>query len=141
MRKKLACLLLTMLFLALGTVGAAAVDSELADPGGGTRLSYTNYAYTGLRISSGGVATCTSMIQGYPGITTKVTIQMTLQKRFLLLFWTDEQTWTQTFAGDYGALEKTKSVSGGTYRVSTTYTAYSGTNYETVNGTSPSATY
>jgi len=143
MRKKLACLLLTLLFLFLGTVSAAATDSDLAGQGGGTgtRLSYTNYAYTALSISSSGVATCASLIQGYPGVTTKVAIEMTLQKRFLLLFWTDEQTWSQTFTGDYGSLEKTKSVSSGTYRVSTNYTAYSGANYEVVTGTSQSVTY
>jgi len=143
MCKKLACILLSALFLVLGTVSAAAIDSRQADHSGGTptRLSYTNYTYTGLRISSGGVATCASMLQGYPGITTKVSIEMTLQKRFLLLFWTTEQTWSQTFTGDYGALEKTQSVSGGTYRVSATFMAYSGTNSEKVTATSPTADY
>jgi len=143
MSKKLACLLLSALFLFAGTVSAAAMDPDSADreDGTGTRFSYTNYTATSIRISSGGTATCSSLLQGYPGTTTKVTIEMTLQKRVLLLFWSDEQTWTQTFSGDFGALEKTKAVSSGTYRVSTTYTAYSGTKYEVIPATSPTATY
>lgn len=143
MSKKLACLLLSVLFLFAGTVSAAAMDPDSAarESGAGTRWSYTNYTATSIRIASGGTATCSSLIQGYPGTTTKVTIEMTLQKRFLLLFWTDEQTWKQTFTGEYGSLVKNCSVSSGTYRVSTTYTAYSGNNYEVITMASQTTTY
>ena len=66
---------------------------------------------------------------------------MKLQKRTLLLFWTDEQTWTQTFNSHSGTLAKTKTVSSGTYRVVANYTAYSGTKTEKTTGNSGNVSY
>jgi len=96
---------------------------------------------TGINITSNGTTGCVADFVGYSGITTKVDIEMKLQKRFLLLFWTDEYTWTQTFNSYTGTLTKTVTVSSGTYRVQATYTAYSGSKTETTTGTSPSQTY
>ena len=112
MFKKIASLLLVTLFLfGIGTFSASA------------RLSYTNMAFTAL-ILKNGKATCSASLEGYPGTTTKVSIVMTLQKRTLLLFWSDEVTWSQTTSGYYAILEKTASISSGTYRTKAIYTNF-----------------
>lgn len=94
-------------------------------------FEYTDSTYASLSISSSGTATCTSALNGYSGITTKIVIKMTLQKK-TLFWWGAEQTWTSTINGDYGSLAKTASVGSGTYRVKAEFTAYSGSNSEEI---------
>ena len=157
MSKRILSLLLAALLLFCCAAGASAIgedptagtertaheqtSSETEEPPGGDRFSYTNFTMTGLNINAGGTATCVADFGGYAGITTKVDISMTLQKRVLLLFWTDEATWSQSFKGHTGTLSKTKTVTSGTYRVQATYIAYSDTKSETITSTSPSMTY
>jgi len=157
MSKRIPSILLAALLLFCCATGAFAIDedpvviaaqailerepSDKEEPPGGEKFSYTNITVTGLNINASGTATCVADFIGYSGITTKVETSMTLQKRFLLLFWTDEASWSQTFTGHMGTLAKTKAVTSGTYRVKATYVAYSGQNSETVNSTSGSMTY
>jgi len=148
MSKRIASLLLAALLLFSCAFGASATtelpmelrSSDNGDPPP-SRFSYTNYTLTGLNIVASGTAYCVADFVGYPGTTTRVDIEMKLQKRTLLLFWTDEQTWTLTFNSHSGTLSKSKAVTSGTYRVQATYTAYSGTKTETSTGTSPTQTY
>ena len=144
MSKRIVSLFLSALLLFCCALGASATNEnriadEKEDPP--TRFSYINGTVTGLNISVGGTAYCGADLVGYPGVTTKVEIELKLQKRFLLLFWTDEATWSQAFNSYTGTLSKSVNVSSGTYRVQATYTAYSGTKTETTTGTSPSQTY
>ena len=148
MSKRIVSLILAALLLFCCAPIVAATDEASTSPAFAekddpppNRFSYTNYTLTGIDISAGGTAYCVADFVGHPGTTTKVDIEMKLQKRFLLLFWTDEQIWTQTFNTHSGTLSKTKAVSSGTYRVQATYTAYSGTKTETTTGTSGSLTY
>ena len=146
MSKRIVSLLLaTLLLLFCGAFGASATDEDQRatrdDPLGPSRFSYINITLTGLNVNTNGTADCVADIIGYPGTTTKVDIEMKLQKRVLLLFWTDEYTWKQTFNSYTGTLSKTVTVSSGTYRVQANYTAYSGSNTEKTTGTSPSQTY
>jgi hypothetical protein len=145
MTKKIACLLLSALFLfCTGAFSVSATErtspAEDIAPSTPTRLSYTNMTATGLKIVSG-TATCTASIEGYPHLTTSVKIEMTLQKRFLLFFWSDQATWTQAFPTYYGTLQKTYPVSSGTYRTYAVYTAYSGSASETTSGHSSDVVY
>jgi len=129
MSKKIASLLLVALFLlGIGTFSASA------------RFSYTGMTVTSIIIKNG-TAICTASIEGYPGTTTKVEIEMTLQKRTLLLFWSDQVTWTKTASGYYAGLEKSKSIDSGTYRTKAVYTAYSGSAKEVTTGYSSDLKY
>lgn len=99
------------------------------------RLSYTNYVITGLNITTSGVAYCTASAEGYDGITTKIHIEMKLQK-YTVLWWSAVETWEGTFNNYYGALSTSKSIGSGRYRVKAVYTVYSGSNSEEITGTS-----
>ena len=110
MSKRIVSLILAALLLFCCTPGASAAEREELP----SRFSYTNYTLTGLDISANGTAYCVADFVGYPGTTTRVDIEMKLQKRVLLLFWSDEQTWTQTFNSCNGTLSKSKTVSSGT---------------------------
>ena len=143
MSKRIISLFLAVLLLmSCSAFTVSATDeSRVASTNPPMRFSYINDTLTGLRISTSGVASCVADLSGYSGTTTRIDIEMTLQKRTLLLFWTDEQTWTQTFYNYYGTLAQTKSVSSGTYRVVANYTAYSGTKTEKTTGNSGNVAY
>ena len=92
--------------------------------------NYTANTNTELYIS-GNTATCKASITGYNGTTTKVKIQMTLQKKSFLS-WNDVETWTIISLSYKESYTKTRSVESGTYRVKAVYTAYKGTDSETI---------
>lgn len=97
--------------------------------------SYTASVRTLLNISNGN-ATCSARLTGMSGTTTKIKITMTLEKK-VLFWWSEQETWTQTFNSYTGTLSKNYSgANSGTYRVSAEYIAYSGTNSETITDTS-----
>lgn len=111
---------------------AVSAEESTAQP----RLSYTNYALTGLNITTSGIAYCTANVVGYDGITTKIHIKMNLQQ-YLALQWTTIASWQGTFNDVEGALSKTKTLtSSGRYRVQAVYTVYSGSASEKIIGTS-----
>ena len=93
---------------------------------------FTSYNKATLNIS-GGQAICESTLTGYPGITTKVTIKMYLEKK-TLWWWSTETSWTGTFYSYRGTLSKNHAVKGGTYRVKAVYVVYSGSESETITG-------
>ena len=95
------------------------------------RLSYTNFTFTGLDITTSGVAYCLANVEGYDGITTKIHIKMTLQK-YTVLWWSNQQTWEGTFNDVVGTLNTTTTVGSGRYRVKAVYTVYSGSNSEQI---------
>lgn len=134
MSKRILCVLLSLLLVCSTGVWPVVVSAEeaIVQP----RLSYTNYASTGLSITENGTAYCTAYAEGYYGITTKVHIQMVLQKS-IKRRWTDMATWEGTFNDVWGALSKTTTVTTGTYRIKATFTVYSGSAYETIENISP----
>lgn len=93
-------------------------------------FDYTSSTVTSLSISND-VATSTSVVNGYSGITTKVVIKMTLQKK-TVLWWSKVESWTATFNSPVGSMSKTASVGSGTYRVKAEITVYSGSDYEEI---------
>ncbi len=103
-------------------------------------FEYTNTTATSLSISTNGTATCLATLNGYSGTTTKIVIKMTLQKK-TLLWWSTEESWSTTINSWYGGLSKTASVGSGTYRVKVEFTVYSGSNSEEITTYSQEKTY
>jgi len=124
---------IVLVFSVMATVNAQGIGDSINpdDPIVGTYALYTKSTRTDLSISSG-QASALAIFNGYNGITTKVTITMTLQKQgFLGLWWTDEASWTETFNNYNATMDRKATVSGGTYRVKAVYTAYGGSASET----------
>lgn len=94
------------------------------------QFEYTSTTATSLTISNN-TASCVARLNGYSGITTKIVIKMTLQKKNWF-WWNDEQTWSTTINNCYGSLTRSTPVSSGTYRVQTVFTVYSGSNSEEI---------
>ena len=113
-----------------------AVSAESGENQVQPRYSYTHGISATLRDSSG-KALCVGSVDGYDGITTKIVLTMTLQKKTLLLFWSTEKEWTTTVNDVDAVLSKTVAVDSGTYRVKVEAKVYSGSNYENVDCTSP----
>ena len=132
------CRKLTGLFLVLVTLLSFSLNSfalAVQEPEIQPYYSYTSNVNTLLSIS-GEKAMCSAILTGKSGTTTKVKITMTLEKK-VLFWWSEKETWTQTFNSYSGTLSKTYSDAGsGTYRVSAEYVAYSGTKSETITDTS-----
>ncbi len=135
--RSLVCVVMSVVLLLSMNVWSFAVSAEetTVQP----RLSYTNYTMTSLEITTKGVAYCAASAEGYDGITTKIHIEMKLQK-YTVLWWSTQETWEATFTGVDAALAKTASVSSGKYRVRVTYTVYSGSASEEITGTSQEKT-
>ena len=132
------CRKLTGLFLAFVTLLSFSLNSfalAAEEPEIRPYYSYTINHQTTLT-KSGEKLVCKSSLVGIQGTTTKVKITMTLEKK-VLFWWSEKETWTQTFNSYSGTLSKTYSDAGsGTYRVSAEYVAYSGTKSETITDTS-----
>ena len=138
-RSLISLMMSVVILFSIGTVGATTVSAE--ETSVQPRLSYTNFTFTGLDITTAGVACCTAGVEGYDGITTKVHIRMTLQK-YTVLWWSDQISWENTFADMEGALCRSTTVSGsGRYRVRAVYTVYSGSASEEIIGTSQEYKY
>ena len=147
MKKVLWAILSMVLVLCVGALGTVTVsatneDARQAEPPP-TRLSYINTTATGLSIS-GGQATCAGTVVGYNGVTTKVVIKLYLERKLASV-----TTWSpyaedpaQTFNSWTGGYQMKKAVvSGYQYRTRAVYTAYSGSNSESVTGYSSVVTY
>ncbi len=128
--RSLVCVMLSMvMLLSMNVWSAAAVSAEetTVQP----RFSYTAFTFTGLDISTKGAATCHSEVEGYDGITTKIHIEMKLQK-YTVLWWSNVETWEGTFNDMEAFFIKTATVGSGRYRVKAIYTVYSGSDSEEI---------
>ncbi|MBQ7302431.1 MAG: hypothetical protein IJW89_02475 [Clostridia bacterium] len=128
--KSVVCLLMSLLLLMPLSVTASAASA--AENQVQPRWSYTDMTYVGLSIKPDGTATCVADVMGYDGITTKVHIEMTLQK-YTFLWWSKVQSWEATFNDVVGTLSRTIQVDDSdTYRVKAIFTVYSGSNSEEI---------
>lgn len=128
--KCVVCLLMSLLLLMPLSVTASA--SSASENQVQPRWSYTNTTYVGLSITPQGKATCLADVLGYDGITTKVHIEMTLQK-YTFLWWSEVESWEATFNDVVGTLSRTTTVDDSdTYRVKAIFTVYSGSNSEEI---------
>jgi hypothetical protein len=102
-------------------------------------LAYTISATTSLSIS-GGLAYGGAIFTGYQGTTTKVIIKLTLQKKTLLIFWSDVAEGSKTtnsHSASYELTPRPSVESGKTYRIKAEYTAFSGSASESFTAYSP----
>ena len=75
---------------------------------------------------------CQSVVRGIYDLATKVEITHTLQKQ-IYGYWSDIETWSNTFYSWYGNLVSTRSnLSAGMFRLKTVAKVYCGNNYETI---------
>lgn len=99
---------------------------------------YTTSHNTTLNISNN-IADCTTRVTGIPGVTTKIQITMTLQKK-TLFWWSKVEEWTATVNAPMGQLDKSIAVKSDTYRVKSEITVYSGSNSEKITAYSAEKT-
>ncbi|MCL2301280.1 MAG: hypothetical protein FWC27_14150 [Firmicutes bacterium] len=143
MKRLLALALCLVLGLGCMTAAYATEFSSANDPPTQTRMAYVSNTITSITIS-GGKANCLGDLTGYKGITTKVEITLTLQRKLAT-----SNTWTdyynhpkQTFINYYGTASFSKDiVKGYQYRTKAVYTAWAGTKYETFTEYSGAVSY
>lgn len=93
---------------------------------------YTNTYSSELSIS-GTTATCTSKVTGYSGITTKIVITQTLQKKNSSGKWEKVTSWETTVNSFKASVTNyAYNLSKGTYRLKSVFKVYSGSDYETI---------
>ena len=147
--KKLTAILVALVLVigvcVAGTVSASATNDISADfrppP---QRLSYINYTATNIGIS-GGEATCTGLVVGYNGTTTKIIITLYLEYKLA-----NSSNWSayadsspQTTNGSSASLQMKVSgiPKGYQYRTHAVYKAYAGSAYEILDGYSSVVSY
>ena len=150
MFKKMVSIILCLI-MAASAITASAASSDSAQSEVGTTSDTSNgdfsvfFAYTAVNQTTitidSGTATCDAYLGGYAGITTSISITMTLQKK-VLLWWNTVETWTMSVDDWSANLTRTHTGLGsGTYRVKAVYVVYSGSNSETITSYSPESTY
>lgn len=125
MLKKL-CSLIMVVAMALNFgVNAQAQDFEICD--------WNNRSANSTLSFSGTTATCTSILEGYPGQTTRITISQTLEKKDSDGNWKYSCGWSTTIDGYKGYVTNyAYNRSKGTYRLRTDFTVYAGNDYEEI---------
>lgn len=142
MRKRMISVILTVVMLCsmgMGTQLFSVHAQVIEDAGIQPLYSYTAITTVALNIDNG-VAICSANLEGYEGITTKVSVDMTLQKK-TLWWWSEVQTWHTTCYDCFVICEESTTVGSGTYRVKAEFIAYSGTASESITSYSQEYSY
>lgn len=139
--KKVISVLLSLTMLAVVAVSASAAMPETSQQKPieiTPQYSFTNNTKT---ITSSCVVDGTKVIlsngsvTGYRGVTTKIVIDLELQK-LEGEDWITVEQWSTTVNRHRASLEKTKEVDSGTYRTFATYTVFSGDQCEIIGSSS-----
>jgi len=136
------CFLLVFSCMMVASATTTSADEANTSPTP-TRWSYINNTTTSIGIS-GGKAICAGSITGYKGITTKVEITLTLQRKLASSStWDDFYNHPKQIFNDYcGTASFSKAiVSGYQYRTKAFYTAYSGSSSESLTQYSSVVSY
>lgn len=132
-------LICVVLVLAMGSPMAAASKSlpdGLSDAGisPSPMLVYVNRVSTSMTIPLSGLAVATGSIFGYQGLTDEVWIYLYLEQ-YVNGTWVTYDSWSGFFQSYKGVLSGSCYVPHGySYRVRGSYYAWSGNNYEQING-------
>ena len=133
------CLLLALIFAFGCAVPAYAYDIEEEpvpdDPV--EPYSYTDRTNEVLTVEND-IASVIAQYYGYSGLTTGATIEITIQKRFMLFWWNDVDGghWIDTVSSSSGSVSHSLPVSSGTYRAVIRYKIYgSGGGYDEITQT------
>ncbi|MFR5858745.1 MAG: hypothetical protein ACLUJC_05910 [Clostridia bacterium] len=136
MKRAIGMIVILSLFIFTTAIPAFAVDSDYNV----LRAANYSYANAGLNISAG-EATATGIMQGIPGVTTKITVHLYLQQ-YKDGKWVDYDDWTKTEKGVNCTLSETVSVPKGyTYRAKASCYAYAGSKSEHVTKYSSEVKY
>lgn len=135
MFKKTLSLIMSVFLLFSFQFAASAADvtppySEISETEIIPLYDYASSCNVALNISNS-TAKCATSVLGYGGITTKIQITMTLQKK-TLFWWSKVEEWTATVNAPMGQLDKSIAVKSDTYRVKSEITVYSGSNSEKI---------
>jgi hypothetical protein len=104
-------------------------------------MMYISRTITGITIGTYGETTASGSVTGYQGITDEVWIYLYLE-RYINGSWQTFESWSRTFNNYYGYLQGNDVVPHGYYyRVKGSYYAFSGSDYEHVNGYSSTVYY
>ena len=116
MKRKICFVLaLTLVLFAVFQVVLLASDISLCN-------NNTGMTATIFTISNDGTAYVDVECEGYPNVTTGMTINITIKKRTLLLFWSEVVTDSVTVSGDYYVNEFTYQLDEkGTYKCNVEY--------------------
>ena len=130
----LAILTLAMPIVNVNIPVSVSADASICD-------LYTKTVTSTLTLS-GSTANCSSTVVGSSGVTTKIVITQSLQKKNSSGSWTNSKTATSNAINSYkGSFSKSYSgLAKGTYRVKTTATVYAGNKSETVTSYSSTKT-
>ncbi len=116
MNKKI-CLILTVVFMLSGIFQLTLLASDMSLYNNNTNLTRT--AFT---ITDTGEAIVSLSYYGYPNVTTGATITVKIEKRSMLIFWTDIITETVTVQGENYVKELSYQLENtGTYRCTVEY--------------------
>ncbi len=129
-KRILSLVMCVVLLCGTGLIANAETAENQVQP----RYSYT-HGISATLANSSGKALCIGDVNGYDGITTKIVVTVTLQKK-TLLWWSKVQEWTTTANTYYATISKTVAVDSGKHRVKVEATVYSGSNSEKVDCTS-----
>lgn len=130
LKRIIAMVMCAVMLCGTGLIASAETAENQVQP----RYTYT-HGISATILKSGGKAVCGGSVDGYNGTTTKIAMTITLQKK-TLLWWSTEQRWSRTTNNYYNDASYTISVDSGTYRVKVDATVYAGSNYEEVSCTS-----
>lgn len=140
MKKAIACILSLVLLVGTGAVFAQATSVDSAEQAVSAQYqpimpfwSFINMTVTNIGVS-GGQVIGNGSIQGIPGVTTRVSIELTIQRRPAgsTAAWTNVVSGIRTVNGVVAGHEiRTPAVAGFEYRTRAVYTAWSGTRSET----------
>ncbi len=129
-KRVLSLVMCVVLLCGTGLIANAETTENQVQP----RYTYTS-GISATLANSGGKALCIGNVNGYDGITTKIVLTVTLQKK-TLLWWSKVEEWTTTANTYYATISKTVAVDSGKHRVKVEATVYSGSNSEKVDCTS-----
>lgn len=144
MAKKIICVVMCLImFMSFNSIAFAAdVDTEETmeiQP----RFSYINSVFTRIEYVGNGKVNCFSFATGYDGVTTKMGIDVYLQKKVLLWWVNTDYEWHTLAPGHYAEIKAYNYAlpSKGTYRVKAIVTAYHGSVTEVCESESKQYTY
>ena len=144
MLKKILCILMCLvMFMSFNTIAFAADLDTAETMEVQPRFSYINSVFTRIEYVGNGKVNCFAYATGYDGVTTKIGIDVYLQKKVLLWWVNTDYEWHTLAPGHYAEIKAYNYVlpSKGTYRVKATITAYYGSVTETCESESKQYTY
>lgn len=140
MRNRIIRILAPVMIVMIGMLSIPVYAADVSIPEFDIQSAYYNNAIASISISGSGTASCNATVTGKHGITTRITINLYLQK-YSNGKWTTAKQWSGSKKGTSYTLSKTTSVSKGKYRTKAVCKIYSGNKSESITKYSRTKTY